>query len=338
MIIPSYKLGGLSATQLTTAQGYLFYADDFGLVEFYQRVFLSKVSLEPLQVVRQDTLLGKGKSLVSHLSQESMFQKRAHLIIQGCTDKIVPEIEDYLENVTDKETDIRFICQANYLKPASKLRKLFDQRPTLISCGCYAPSDHELALVVRSLLKTNYGLDIDPTALSVLAYLLTDQLYHFTSVAEILKGINETGCVSEDEVRAVVSPSKHGQFDVFLHAFLARHAQACLRELKWLFRDGHSVISQLRLLGVFMQRWLGLIVGLKKGLSIQEANRQEVVPPFMPYQLKKIAPSAKLWCEAECFKVIERIHEMEQVIKKNSWLQAETYMMQTISQLISLRS
>ncbi|MAP24069.1 MAG: hypothetical protein CMM87_00865 [Rickettsiales bacterium] len=334
MIVPSYKLAGSSVDQLKKAQGYLLYADDFGLIEFYQRVLLTKIDLDAVRLLRQENVLSGGASLIGEVRQTSMFSAPSNLIIQGCTDKIVPQIEEFLTHTDGAAKNTKIVCQAGYLKPASKLRKLFDQNAELVSCGCYAPSESELASVLRALLKNTYDLDIEPRALSLLAYGLTDQLYNFTSVAEILRGINKTGCVTETEVRAAVTPSKQGQFDVFLNAFLARDQATCLRELKRLFRDGHSVISQLRLLGVFMQRWLGLIAGVANGLSVQDANRQDVMPPFAPFQLKKITSFTNKWTIKHCFEVIEWVHHLEQVVKRNSTLEADILMLQGMSLLI----
>lgn len=329
MNIPSYKLERFFADKKDFPGLSLLYAEDQGLVDFYQSIVFKKLEAPSLQTLTQEDVLSAKKPLDFYLSQGGFFSASKDLLIKSCTDKIVPLIRTYLEESQSNRWG-RIFFQAGYLKPASKLRQLFEGENQAIAVGCYAPEPALLMGQIQGALKHKTPASIDREALRLCADRLSDKLYLFDGSLEALAQYCwGQPSITKEDVDAVLVSEEQGQFEAFLNAFIQKKLLATTINLKKLFRDGHNVISQVRLLSFFMHRFLTLKAFMDEGLSFEVANKK-VPMPFNFFQIKVVKPAAGRWTLSECQYVLKMLESVELRIKKSAHLEAEDLFLQSL--------
>ena len=102
----------------------------------------------------EDAILKKSEIFFMHILNQSLFSKKKIFFLNDVSDKILPEIENYLE-----KEDIKIYLFSKTLEKKSQLRNHFEKRQNLAAIACYEDTETNLIYYIANELKDYKGLN-----------------------------------------------------------------------------------------------------------------------------------------------------------------------------------
>jgi DNA polymerase-3 subunit delta len=102
----------------------------------------------------QDELLKNENILIEHINNISLFNNKKIIIINEANDKILKQLEPYLED----RLDVKIFIFSGVLDKKSKIRSLFEKQRILAAVACYQDNERTLVYYVNNKLKGLKGL------------------------------------------------------------------------------------------------------------------------------------------------------------------------------------
>ena len=194
--------------------------------------------------VPADSLGNSPEKLVSMIKSEGFFAERRVICVDGGSDRVAAAASAALRDHADG--DGWLVITAGQLRPASKLRKLFESSDNAVALPIY---DAALSpLEVRSALDAAGLREIDDSAMQDLVSLGNDLPPQFfaQTVAKLalLKAGDATPVRSED-VEASAPPMGDGSLEGLLSHVIEQRPQEVGLALRQAIGNGHSPISIL---------------------------------------------------------------------------------------------
>jgi len=250
---------------------------------------------EPPEVITldDDQLKDDPGRLADEAQAISMFGGRRVIRVRDAGERTADAVAALLDMPPG---DSLIIAQAGALRPASKLRRLFEKEAALAAVPVYEDTARDIQTVIRETLEKE-GLAIEPDALAVLAELLgADRAATRNELEKLALYCHGRQRVTLDDVRAICGDvSAHAMGDM-LDAFFAGDYARGVRLLSALLGEGVQPAGVLAAAAQHVQRLKALALAVAAGESPEALVKSKAAgiffrrQPIMARQLKVWTP------------------------------------------------
>ena len=319
MKLSASQLRGIASKGVGPVTSALFYGEEEPFV-------LEKVSFFIKQVLKLDTsdvslvegsaLLSKDVFLSDLLGTQTLWGEEVKALwVQRANDKILPLLQEHLETFDSKT--IIIITTDKYLKPASKLRKYYEQEAALFSMGCFAPTVHEVREKLGNLLaKDNKTIDG-----GLLGYLsetfMASPVLLETEIAKLLTYVGERSEITAEDVTTCIVIDELLDYDSLTHAFLSGNPADTIRYFREQLKEGGSSIGVVRILLSYARRLYALYGLQRQGKTFDQAA-MSVAPPIFTHQRPKFQGYLRIWSPTGLQELMAILMQIEVDTKKSS--------------------
>lgn len=292
---------------------WLVYGPDEGKAREYGQKLAQSVlqgDKDPLRVV---DFLGKDlkdepAKFFDEASAMSMFGGRRVLRIREAKDELAPILEDYL-NLTN--ADCLIIAEAGDLKPASKLRKLFEGAKNAAAIPCYLDDAKDIAQMAQEIIRS-HGLTIDREAQAeLLTRLGSDRALSRSEIEKIClyKG---DGQITLEDIETLLGDSSQTSINAIVMATASGNIKEIEQEMQQIWGEFIQPITLLRSVTNHFLRLQQAAILVQNGQSPQDAvasfNLFFKVKPLFIAQLR-------LWSVARISTALELLSDAENQCK-----------------------
>lgn len=323
MKISPQEFPRFSKTPKQSLVSILFYGEEEALTDSKIELFLE---LAPFathatlhQIFEEDILQGK-VILGDILATPDLFAGPSLVLIKNASDKLVPFIKEILENKSP--TCPCIIKSAAYLRPSSKLRKLFEDHEDLAAIPCYALSIKEIEIQIQGILASHQK-KISPSLLENLAYLFQDHMFMMKQELEkLVLYIGPRDAIEEQDVRLGLSGLISSSADTLTSSFLDRNPGMFSKNLRAQLAEEGTPIGILRKLSMHLIRLHEAHTLLNSGKSLDLIMRS-LKPAVFFTEKPQLQRHLNLWSTPMLQKTITNLLLLEVECKLNSSLSEE---------------
>ncbi len=301
-------------------QSILFYGDSEAdiapkLNNFVQQGLSQKIS--DFQVVECTPIIKKEVFLSDLLSSQSLFGPPQPIIIQKASDKIVPMIKDFLEEYQEKSPII--IVADSYLKPASKLRQLYEKENNLAIVACYARTPAEVTQEITAAFQSR-GKSVDRMAAQVLAGKILNGSASMTS--EVDKIVNYVGNDQEMIQLKDIEECVRGDAPEYEEKLYTAFLKMNWGQIPYLFLLASTDVDRSEV--AIIRGLIAKLLQLKtlKGAVAEGKNFDQAVymtsPPIFFQQKELMRTAMGLWHRDNINKALSKLVNLEQSVKLES--------------------
>lgn len=248
--------------------------------------------------------------------------------IEDVNDKCVDFLQDYLGSQAAPSQRPLILLTASYLKPTSKLRKLFEAEKTLLVLACFAPKVADIKENIRTHLAKD-KMRIQPEALDYFANFLLPQPYLLASeIEKCILYLYPAKDITLNALKAILGQSSlRFEEDALLH-LLSGNLAAVMAVYQRDHGTTQDVVGFLRRLSYTLLRLYTVQLARERGASLEDAGKK-VSPPFFPFFLRSIQSVLSKWSARQLFTLFQKIIDLEHMCKKNFTF-AETLLFQSL--------
>lgn len=305
-------------------KSFLFYGSSEFFVQWKIEHFFKKnpafVQLET-RVISQDSLLEKDTSLSSLLLTQDFFTGPQVTIIAHATDKITSLIEQALES--SSSLPFFFIKAQDYLKPTSKLRKLYESHAELGSIACYELTPAELEKEITSFFTQHQKKIPSELAQRMGLFFHSSPELLKPELEKILLYMGPQEVVDPSDIKKIMCLSTSGDTADLVNAFLNKNKKALINSIENL-EETSSYISVLRALGASLLRLHQVKSQMEKQKSFERAI-QELSPPLLFTEHALFRKRLSLWSHPALENALKKMSETEIILKLNSRMTKEIF-------------
>ena len=267
-----------------------------------------------VQQISQEAILESKEPLSNTLMTQDFFRGPEIIIITHSTDKVTLLIEQMLESMAPLPF---FIVKAqDYLKPTSKLRKLYEGNPDLGSVACYELTATELEKEITSFF-TQHGKKISLELAHRIGEFFRPSPEALKSELEkILLYMGPQESVEAMDLKKSLSLSSPIDTSNLVNAFLNKNKKILINCVESL-EDTSSYISTLRALGSSLLRLHQIKCEIDKGEPFEKAI-QKLSPPLLFTEHSSFKKRLYLWSKPALEEGLKKMSEIEILIKINS--------------------
>lgn len=264
-----------------------------------------------VSLLHGDSLIQSPGALMDAATARSLTGGSRLVRVRHATDRIAPLLE---EISTSRGVESVTVVESGALRPASRLRKLFETADTLGALPCYGDDGSDLRHFIRDTLRAS-DVQLSDDALGFLAERLgadrqqtrgeLEKLAlmagpgHRLELAEVAVAIGDGGALGLDDVANAV-----GRGD----------GTALEQALTRAWGAGQSPVRVLRLVLVHFQRLHQTALALTAGRS-PESAMAGLQPPVLYMNRRRFAEQARLWPVGRIEAVLGRLDEAERRCK-----------------------
>ena len=309
-------------------RGVLIYGADSGGVGELSKRLINAVtggSGDPLSITTLDDDICRSDParLADEAQSVSMFGGRTAIRVRAAGEAFAKAMENVLSSPPG---DAVIIAEAGPLKPASKLRKLFEKSKELACAPIYEDTAQDIGKVIRETLS-GHGLSIAPDAMSALSALLgADRAASRGELEKLALYCMGQDRVTLEDVEAICGDVSAHAMDAMLDAFFTGDVAGGTRLLAALLEEG---VTPARILSaasghVAMLTTLSLAVAAG-GVPAQVVKSAR--PPVFFKRHNAVARQLVLW----------PVQDLEEAAEKLFTATAETRVLATIEAQIAER-
>lgn len=227
--------------------------------------------------------------------------------------KIIRELDAKPENCA-----ARLLIEAGELTPRSAVRKCFEAAANFAAIGCYAPSQGDIANMIRTELNT-HAITIDRDALEYWLPLLQGDRALLRSEIEKMALYKGYGSVSGanvtlDDVQRLAAGAQSSSIDDIIMAALSGSPESCDRSYRTAISGKINPALILRSLQRQLTRLLEANAHMEKGDTATRAM-QKLRPPVFKMQERQFSAQLHIWPAKHLKQALSQSLEAEQSIK-----------------------
>ena len=311
MIIKTQELNKIDLKDINK---FLFYGKNEGLKRLIINQICSKIKIEDIFKYDENQVLNSQNEFIENTLANSLFSKKKTIIIQRCTDKILPIINEILKSKTG---NLSLILNSEILEKKSKLRTFFEKDKKLI-CVAFYPDNYEtlLRLVQNflnekkiSLSQSNINLLVDRCG--------EDRLNLIQELEKIDLFLKNKKQISTENLYKITNLSEDYSFSELVDSTLAKNKKKIIRIIadnNFQNEDGiilvKTMISKLKKLLILAEQFL---INKDLNKTILQAK-----PPIFWKDKDIIKKQITLWEPTNIKKMIFDLNDIELQIKQNS--------------------
>ncbi len=323
MKISPQEFPRFSKTQKQSLVSILFYGEEESLTDAKIEFFLNLAPFAkdaPLRQIFEEDVLQEKVILRDVLSTPDLFSGPSLILIKNATDKFVPFIKEILESKAPSCPCI--IKSSVYLRPTSKLRKLFEDHEDLAAVACYALSIKEIEIQIQGIL-TSHQKKISHSLLENLAHLFQDHMFMMKQELEkLILYIGYRDTIEEQDVKLGLSGLISSSADTLTSAFLDRNPSAFSKHLRLQLTEEATPIGILRNLNMHLVRLHEAHTLLNSGKPL-DLIMKSLKPAVFFTEKSQLQRHLNLWSPPLLQKTIANLLLLEVDCKSNSSLSEE---------------
>ena len=276
--------------------GLLIYgADSLRIAALLEKVVLALVGpsgKDEFRLLRlaSDEVQRDGGELAAAVKSQSFFPGQRAVVVENAADGIVKAIEWAFKERA--ESDAPIIVTAGMLRPASKLRKLFESHKDAYCAAVYA--DQISSFEIKEAVK-NAGLKrVSPSAMSdieALGKFMSPQALRLFLDKIALYKLSDDSEVAPDDVEACASDGGEMQLDDLMNAVADGHPEKVCTAIRRLCSQGYAPIS----ICIIAQRMFRNIFLVASDPSGPEFGIARIRPPVLGRKKQRLLRQAIHW-------------------------------------------
>ena len=237
-----------------------------------------------------DEVQRDGGELAAAVKSQSFFPGQHAVVVENAADGIVKAVEWAFKERA--ESDAPIIVTAGMLRPASKLRKLFESHKDAYCAPVYADqiSSFEIKEAVR-----NAGLErVSRSAMSDIVALgksMSPQALKLFLDKIALYKLSDNSELTPEDVEACASDGGEMQLDDLMNAVADKHPEKVCAAIRRLCSQGYAPIS----ICIIAQRMFRNILLVASDPSDPEVGIARIRPPVFGRKKQKLLQYAKQW-------------------------------------------
>ena len=299
----------------------LFYGNSEFWVQSKMDCFLKNnptiIGFQP-RTIPQDLVLENKKDLSLFFTKD-FFSGPEIIIITQATDKIVPLVEDL-----DSQSAPFFLLHArDYLKPVSKLRKLYEGHPQFFSIPCYDLSSAELEKEIRNIFTQRRKKTSSELIRQIGNFFHSSPETLKSELEKIFTYMGSKEILEMADLKNLISFSGQTEASDLVDSFLERDKKkliTCINRLD----ESTSYISVLRMLTLSLSRLHHVKSELNSGNPL-ERSIKILTPPLLFHEQGTFKKQLFLWSQEEMESILKEITKIEISIKLNSKVAKEIF-------------
>jgi len=324
MKLSSSAFSKICRSPLTSLNSILFHGStDFCIQMKIDQFLNNNPTLTSHQKKRgsQDALLKNKVSLLDLLKTDDLFNRDPEVfIITNSTDKIVPLVEDVLK----EESDLFFIIKSqDYLKPSSKLRKLYESNDSLACMPCYELSLSDFEREIGSFFTHHHKEISSELRRNLASFFHTSPDTMKEELNKILTYVGLNKVISMSDIKDVISSLKTAESNDLIYSFLDKNKKKTSRALQSLDKT-ISPISIMRSLASSLERLYQVKRAINTGSTLEQGIKT-LLPPLFFSDQALFKKRASLWSQEELEVSLKKLLDLEVSIKENSRLSKEIF-------------
>lgn len=266
----------------------------------------SKLSEPAAEIIRLDDrdLAGDPDRLAVELQTLSMFAERRIVHVKA-ERRLKPED---IAALIDAGLAATLIAEAGNLRPASKLRKLFEGNRQAVALPCYSDPGKDITRVIaRELGDRNLQISAEVRAY-LESRLGTDASLARSECAKLATYAGDGGTITAEDVDAVVGDLGAGILDSLTSAVAEGKTRHALSQFDALLAGGAAPAMVLAGLSRHFQRLHRLCAAVEAGETASHAAGQ-FRPPLHFRQRDALLLHARRWSERTAARALVRVQE-----------------------------
>ena len=237
-----------------------------------------------------DEVQRDGGELAAAVKSQSFFPGQRAVVVENAADGIVKAVEWAFKERA--EGDAPIIVTAGMLRPASKLRKLFEGHKNAYCAPVYA--DQISSFEIKEAVK-NAGLKrVSPSAMSDIEALgksMSPQALRLFLDKIALYKLSDDSEVAPDDVEACASDGGEMQLDDLMNAVADGHPEKVCAAIRRLCSQGYAPIS----ICIIAQRMFRNIFLVASDPSGPEVGIARIRPPVLGRKKQRLQQQAMRW-------------------------------------------
>lgn len=300
-----------------TARVILIYGPDEGLMRERSKIIAQKLVpdlTDPFNIayIKGESLGDEAGKLSDEAHAMSMIGGARVVFIENATEKSVPAIKAYLENLSDINL---VIIQAGELGPKSNLRLLCEKDKQAVALPCYVEEGQDLSRTISNHLAQN-GYQLDRDALAYLTQNLTGNRGQlFSELEKLITYMGDIKNISFEDAMANTGSLSEQNMDAFVNACIGGQAIEAEKLLLGLTSEGANAVALLRSLQRHLRRLLQVNLAIENGDNAEIALKKLHPPVFWKVKNSFMAQLRK-WPADKILLALHKINELEMAVKK----------------------
>ncbi len=291
---------------------YLLYGENDGLKgEFIKKNFNGNGSAN----VKYDEkeAIANLENIISELLNISFFEKEKTIIIERCTDKILPFIE---EIQTKKISDRVVILKAGPLEKRSKLRAFFEKNEDTVCVPFYLDDNKSLSIIVNNFFREK-KISISQEIINLIVERSRGERLNLNlELEKIGNYIQNKNKVSIEEIVKITNLAENFAVSELIDSCLKKNIKKTINILNENNYSSEDCILIIRTFLLKSKRILNLIEKQQNHKSIEELINSHK-PPIFWKDKETVKEQITKWPLEEIKKLIYQINDIEILIKKN---------------------
>lgn len=291
---------------------YLLYGENDGLKgEFIKKNFNGNGSTN----VKYDEkeAIANLENIISELLNISFFEKEKTIIIERCTDKILPFIE---EIQTKKISDRVVILRAGPLEKRSKLRAFFEKNEDTVCVPFYLDDNKSLSIIVNNFFREK-KISISQEIINLIVERSRGERLNLNlELEKIGNYIQNKNKVSIEEIVKITNLAENFAVSELIDSCLKKNIKKTINILNENNYSSEDCILIIRTFLLKSKRILNLIEKQQNHKSIEELINSHK-PPIFWKDKETVKEQITKWPLEEIKKLIYQINDIEILIKKN---------------------
>ncbi len=291
---------------------YLLYGENDGLKgEFIKKNFNGNGSAN----VKYDEkeAITNLENIISELLNISFFEKEKTIIIERCTDKILPFIE---EIQTKKISDRVVILKAGPLEKRSKLRAFFEKNEDTVCVPFYLDDNKSLSIIVNNFFREK-KISISQEIINLIVERSRGERLNLNlELEKIGNYIQNKNKVSIEEIVKITNLAENFAVSELIDSCLKKNIKKTINILNENNYSSEDCILIIRTFLLKSKRILNLIEKQQNHKSIEELINSHK-PPIFWKDKETVKEQITKWPLEEIKKLIYQINDIEILIKKN---------------------
>ena len=289
----------------------LFYGENYGIKKDFREKIRKNNKDSEFLLFDQKDIIENSSILYNELYNTSLFEKNKILFIENVNDRILDVIQDVHLNLDNQ----KIYLFSNILEKKSKLRNFFEKSDKCAVIPCYIDNEVTIKNLILEKLKGYEGLTAYNLNL-ILNHVYLDRIKLNNEIEKIIAYFIDKK-VKTRELSILLDVNLIDDFNFLKDEALSGNKEKTNDLLSDTVLEDDKVIYYLTLIN---QR-LNKLYQLKKSKDLNlETAINKLKPPIFWKDKPRLMIQAKKWDEKKLKRVLEKIYNIEKMIKTNSFL------------------
>jgi DNA polymerase-3 subunit delta len=316
VILKSYIIEQ-NINQLNDYQGVLFYGVNDGMKNDIKTELKNvNKNVEVINFFESDIIKNKN-ILYDNLINESLFNEKKIIIIQAASDKILPEINEFIEKNNYK---IKIYIFSDLLEKKSKLRNLFEKEKNLGVLPCY--QDNERTLVNYVTKKLNGYVGLTGEIINLLISNSSSDRSIIKNEIEKIKSFFENKKIDKNEILEVLNIKNNTGFDEVRDNALMGNKDKINKLLSQMDILNEDSLIHLNNLNYRVLKLIE-IQTINEKFNNHEKTLENLKPQIFWKDKATYLQQLKKWDLLKLNEIATKVEEVEILIKKNSQIRGD---------------